>query len=87
MPLCVSAASSSSLDEYMTVGFEALLELALVFRDALVLECLFGVDAGLLEGDAPIVADGGGFAAGEKLIVVCRLRSRLFLGAMFAKLR
>jgi len=87
MSLCVSAASSSSLDEYMAVGFEALLEPASAFRDDLVFACLFGVDAGFLDGDAPIVADGGGFAAGEKLIVVCRLRSRLFLGAMFAKSR
>lgn len=87
MPLCVSTASSSSLDEYTAVGLEAFLELASALRDALVFEYLFGVDAWFLDGDAPIVADGGGFAAGEKLIVVCLLRSRLFLGAMFAKSR
>lgn len=79
MPLCVSTASSSSLDEYTAVGLEAFLELASALRDALVFEYLFGVDAWFL--------DGGGFAAGEKLIVVCLLRSRLFLGAMFAKSR
>jgi hypothetical protein len=71
MLLSVSSNMSSSL-ESMTVAFEALPDLAL---DALV----GAVAAALLEGVAPIVAAGEDFAAGEKLIVVCRLRSRVFL--------
>jgi hypothetical protein len=71
MLLSVSSNMSSSL-ESMTVAFEALPDLAL---DALV----GAVAAALLEGVAPIVAAGEDFAAGEKLIVVCRLRSRIFL--------
>jgi hypothetical protein len=72
MPLSVSSNRLSSLDESTTVTFEPLLDLAL--------EARVGVEAAaLLDGVAPIVAAGEGFAAGEKLIVVCRLRSRAFL--------
>jgi hypothetical protein len=72
IPLSVSPASSSSLDESITVAFEVLLDLAF--------EALVGVGAvAPLEEVAPIVAVGEDFATGEKLIFVCRLRSRVFL--------
>jgi hypothetical protein len=76
MLLLVSPASSSSLDEYMAVGFEALLALAF---EALVVVAAVA----LLEGVVPIVAVGEDFAAGEKLIFVCRLRSRVFLAIFY----
>jgi hypothetical protein len=56
----------------MTGAFEALPGLALEARVGVVAAALF-------DGVAPIVAAGEDFAAGEKLIVVCRLRSRVFL--------
>jgi hypothetical protein len=87
MPLCVSAASSSSLDESITVGLEALLELLFELRVVLALGDFVGVAVASLDEAAPIVVVGEDFAAGEKLILVWRLRSRTFLGAMFAKLQ
>jgi hypothetical protein len=77
MILLVSPASSSSLDEYIAVGFAALLDLAF---EALVVVAAVA----LLEGVVLIVAIGEDFAAGEKLIFVCRLRSRAFLAIINA---
>jgi len=46
-------------------------------------EALVGVSVALLEGPAPMLAaDGDNFAAGEKLILVCRLRSPALLAMM-----
>jgi hypothetical protein len=85
MPLCVSAASSSSLDESTTIGFGALLELPFELLVVLALGGFVGVAAASFEAVVPIVVAGEDFATGEKLILVWRLRSRVFLGAMFAK--
>jgi hypothetical protein len=79
MPLSVSAANSSSLDEPAVFLFDALVGACRVCR------VVVGVG---LEGDFPasVAAEdlvaGEGFAAGEKSSFVCRLRSRAFLGAI-----
>jgi hypothetical protein len=85
MPLCVFAANSSSLDESITIGFGALLELPFELLVVLALGDFVGVAAASFEAVALIVVAGEDFAAGEKLILVWRLRSRAFLDDMFAK--
>jgi hypothetical protein len=75
MPLCVSPASSSSLEESTTVC----VDLRGVDRVGRV-----GVVAALLEASAPMVA-GDDFAAGEKDIFVCRLRLRALLAIVAVK--
>jgi hypothetical protein len=64
----------------MTVAFEALFELDLA---AVPLIALLGVIVAALDGVVPIVALVEVFVAGEKLIFVCRFRSRGFVRAIF----
>jgi hypothetical protein len=81
MPLSVSAANLSSLDESRRVVINILVGPR--FPD--LVEDRLG-----LEGEVPMAVTaedlvaGEDWEAGEKLIFVCRLRSRAFLGAMLA---
>jgi hypothetical protein len=63
----------------MAVGREGLLELGRAGFVFFRVGAFVGVVAAFFEGVAPIAAVGEDLAAGEKLIFVCRLRSRAFL--------
>lgn len=78
MPRCGSPASSSSLDESTRVLFEALRKREGMDRVGVAVEAF-----ALLVGVAPI-AEGEDLGAGEKLILVCRLRSRAVFAMIVA---
>jgi hypothetical protein len=94
MPLCVSAASSSSLDESNRGRLVGLVETGnssfACFVGLTVVWAFVGVSCAGLEDSLPMFAVGEAlvadddFEAGEKLIFDCRLRSRAFLGGMVA---